>query len=114
MSQVVLCHRQNDFPKPRPWRSWGATLLAAAVQGDGVVVEPGPQGLDVNVLLLTIVREHKLNCSSSASTAGSQQKSKAWPLRTQTHRLPNPLRYLHSETVHAATPLPAAEQTGLL
>lgn len=71
MGQIVLCHWQDRPPKPRSWRFWGAALPAAGVQGAGLVVEPGPQSLDINVLPLTTTQEHKLNCSSSVCKTGS-------------------------------------------
>lgn len=53
VGQVAVRHlREHRLPECRPWRLRGAAVSAAAVQGDGVVVEPGPQSLDVKALLL--------------------------------------------------------------
>lgn len=50
---VVRQQREHRRPERWPWRLWGAAVSAAAVQGDdGVVVEPGPESLDVDALPL--------------------------------------------------------------
>lgn len=71
MGQIVVRHRQDRSPKPRSWRFRGAAVSAAGVRGAGLVVEPGPQSLDINAFPLTTTQEHKLNCGSSGAKAGS-------------------------------------------
>lgn len=71
MGHIVVCHWQACPPKPRSWRFWGTTISAAGLRGAGLVVKPGPQCLDINVLTLITTQEHRLNWSTSVCKAGS-------------------------------------------
>lgn len=122
VGQVAVRQQRNDRLSERwPWRLRGAAVsAAAAVQGDAVVVEPGPQSLDVNVLLLrrqTGVRKLRMQSLCFLKQEVSR-RARHCPPPTPHPRANKPAPSLPPPpcaifaTTHVAAPLPAAHATG--